>query len=500
MVFPHLYRAEHSETNTTNGVYGDYYAKKQSKKIGIQKDLLKILNYIDSHRNQFLDKLADIIQIKSVSGRLKYQRDVQKMVLYTETWLKRLRMKYECFDIGTYNLEGETVRVPSIILASLEQDSSYKTICAYLHMDVPDPDMEQWKTNPFELTLVENGYYGNGVACGKGYALMWFHVIEAFQKIQMPLPVNIKFIIEFMHHENSIGLSELLQKRKQDFFCRIYCVIICESEWIGMKYPCLVYGCAGAINLEISITKIEKSETDIKEDMEKIANTLVDADDNVLIKGFDDLVEDLTPDEENIYEELQEFDIETRRKSLPESKQSWDQVRLLMDLWRHSSLYLHENLECICEKRDSSKIKKVITAKVVPKQDMDKLIQAIENHIQNVVKDLKIQNEVRCEVMDVKRYWIENFRRPCFIAVKRALTQIYKEVPNMIRRSTVTEALTVMDRTLEKPIVMVPLSRSVSRPGKCNENITYRNYIEGTKVIAAILFQISYTTDVNPKK
>lgn len=74
---------------------------------------------------------------------------------------------------------------------------------------------------------------------------MWFHVIQAFQGSDMPLPVNIKFIIEFMNHEDSLGLFGFLPTRVQDFFAGVYNVILCKSEWIGEKHPCLNYGCAG---------------------------------------------------------------------------------------------------------------------------------------------------------------------------------------------------------------------------------------------------------------
>lgn len=74
---------------------------------------------------------------------------------------------------------------------------------------------------------------------------MWFHVIQAFQGSNMPLPVNIKLIIEFMNHENSLGLSGFLQTRLQDFFAGVYNVVVCASQWIGPKHPCLIYGCVG---------------------------------------------------------------------------------------------------------------------------------------------------------------------------------------------------------------------------------------------------------------
>lgn len=128
MVYPHTYRTEHSETITTNAVYGEYYAAKTSKKIKIEPDLLLILQYIDSNRLQFFDDLAEVVKIKTVSGKLQYRDDVDRMINFTEEWLKTLQMKYECFNIGHYVLDGKKVRIPSVILASLGNCSDKKTV------------------------------------------------------------------------------------------------------------------------------------------------------------------------------------------------------------------------------------------------------------------------------------------------------------------------------------------------------------------------------------
>ncbi|XP_050304401.1 cytosolic non-specific dipeptidase-like [Anthonomus grandis grandis] len=495
MVYPHTYRTEHSETKTTNSVYGEYYAAKTSKKIKIQPDLLKILQYIDSNRALFLEDLTEIVKIKSVSSKQKYRDDVYQMIHFTEEWLKKLEMKYECFNIGHYVLEGKKVRIPSVILASLGNDPQKKTVCAYLHLDVPEPRKDEWKTDPWTLTQINNCFYGNGASCGKGPLMMWFHVIQAFQGSNMPLPVNIKFIIEFMNHEDSCGLAGFLPTRVQDFFAGVYNLVVCESEWIGEKHPCLIYGCVGMIHFELAITKTENSKTDIKDDMDTVVSNLVDDKENILITNFGEYVEQITPDEEKVYENIKDFEPDDIRDSLPDFKKSWDQVKLLMSFWRLPSLYVHETLECVCDKKDYSKIKKIFTIKIVPRQVVDKVEKFVRNHIKTVVKEKGIENTVAVKMIHSKRPWFENFRLPCYHAARRAITQIYKEDPNMIREAKAREAVTILDRILEKSILMLPLTCRGSNPGESNENITSRNYYEGTKVIAAYLFQTSYIKD-----
>lgn len=129
MVYPHTYRTEHSETHTTNAVYGEYYAAMKSKKIKIQPQLLTVLQYIDSNRPAFLNDLAEAVKIKSI-GDLKHRDEVLKMIKFAEEWLRKLDMKYELFNPGFQIINGKKVRLPPVILASLGNDPKKKTVSA----------------------------------------------------------------------------------------------------------------------------------------------------------------------------------------------------------------------------------------------------------------------------------------------------------------------------------------------------------------------------------
>lgn len=128
MVYSHTFRTEHSETTTTNSMYGEYAARQREKKIGIQPALLKILQYVDSNRNKFLANLEKFIKIPSVSTKLEYVSEVQKAIKFTESWLTKLGIKYECFNIGNYELEGKKIRRPTVILGRLGKDQHKKTV------------------------------------------------------------------------------------------------------------------------------------------------------------------------------------------------------------------------------------------------------------------------------------------------------------------------------------------------------------------------------------
>ncbi|CAH1985983.1 unnamed protein product [Acanthoscelides obtectus] len=488
MVYPHSYRTEHSETKTTNSVYGDYYASTQSSKIHIQPQLLKILQFVDSNRTEFLDDLEEAVKIKSISSKLAYQDDSKKMIKFVENWLDKLDVKYECFNIGYHVLEGKKVRLPPIILGRIGNDPKKKTICASLHVDVLNPCEKPWSTDPWQLHRVNNKNYGCGSGCGKGPLMCWFHVLQAFKFCKMELPVNLKFIIESMYHSDSQGLADFVATRSQDFFANVELVIEVGSEWLGEKHPCITYGTVGILHFHMQIDKVDGSKTEIKDDMNNIFKTIVDEEGNVIINGFNDYVEQVTPDEERMYENI-DFDVDDVRESLPPHKQSWDKVRLLMSFWRLPSIYVGDTEECICEKNDKNVVKRNFIVKLVPKQTVDSSVNQMKNHIQACVKKLNIENKVSTRLVSSTRPWCENVRANAYQAARRAIIQIYKEDPNLIREDRPRLTATIFDNVLEKSMLLLPLCSRGSNLGQADENISNKNYYEGTKLIGAFLFQ-----------
>ncbi|KAJ8969556.1 hypothetical protein NQ317_016588 [Molorchus minor] len=480
-MFAHCYRRERSETKTTNSMYGEFYAKMKGVKISVQPKLQKILHYIDSNREQFITNLAEIVKYKTITTELEYKSDVRKMRKIVEAWFKKLGMKSECFNIGSYTVDGKRVKLPPIVLGSLDQGPRKKTVCVYLHADVPKPDKSKWSTDPWTLSVEDNKFYGCGVACGKGPLISWLQVVEAFQKCNIEIPVNLKLVVEFMNHQHCTGLPDFITARMEDFLSRVDYVVVNESEWLGDKY----------VTLPNNDRKKRKTQKNcIKDDMKKIFDTIRDENDNVIIPGFHTLVEAVTPDEEAVYQAI-DFDPDEIRGSLPDKKKDWDKMKLLMNFWRFPAIYVDDMQECICDKKDKSIVKQNFVLKIVPKQIVATTEECVSNHIKKTVKKLGIENKVSCDLTYSVRPWYEDFRCPSYEAATRATIQIYKECPNMIREDRSRETVTTLDRILEKTVLLLPLYCSGCNAGEENENVTSRNYYEGIKLLAAYLFQVS---------
>lgn len=70
-----------------------------------------------------------------------------------------------------------------------------------------------WDTDPFTLTILDNGQLvGRGSTDDKGPIMGWLNVIEAHQSLKLELPVNLRFCFEGMEESGSIGLDTFIEK------------------------------------------------------------------------------------------------------------------------------------------------------------------------------------------------------------------------------------------------------------------------------------------------
>lgn len=113
---------------------------------------------------------------------------------------------------------------------------------------------------------------------------------------------------------------------------------------------------------------------------------------------------------------------------MPPHKRAWDKVKLLMSFWRMPSIYVDDIKECICEKKDTSIVKRHFLLKIVPKQIVSNVDSQVRKHIHNAIKELNIENKVSIQLITAIRPWLENFRTPLFKAAKNAVIQVTKQL------------------------------------------------------------------------
>lgn len=72
----------------------------------------------------------------SVSGDASRRQDVIKMANYLNDQLKAVGVTTQLTELGTQEIEGQTLPLPPAILGKIGEDKNKKTILLYGHFDV----------------------------------------------------------------------------------------------------------------------------------------------------------------------------------------------------------------------------------------------------------------------------------------------------------------------------------------------------------------------------
>jgi nonspecific dipeptidase len=114
--------------------------------------------------------------------------------LYFLQLLESKKVKCQLVDIGEEKWpDGQTLPLPPVLLGQLGDDPNKKTLCVYGHLDVqPAAREDGWNTDPFVLTEIDGKLYGRGATDDKGPVMGWFNTIDAYQRLGIDIPINLK--------------------------------------------------------------------------------------------------------------------------------------------------------------------------------------------------------------------------------------------------------------------------------------------------------------------
>ncbi|XP_075228684.1 cytosolic non-specific dipeptidase-like [Lycorma delicatula] len=473
----------------------------------VPKVLQNIFEFVDVNKDLYIERLKEAVAIPSVSASVEKRKDVIRMVEWTANKLKELGAVVELQKIGFQTShDGGKIELPPVILGQLGKDSNKKTVLIYGHLDVQPAQKEDgWDTEPFTLVEKNGKLYGRGSTDDKGPVLAWLHAVEAYQKLNEKIPVNIKFVFEGMEESSSTGLEELLIAQKEDFLKDVDYVCISDNYWLGSSTPCLTYGLRGLAYFSVEVECAAKdlhsgsfggSVSEAMTDLIYLLNTLLDDKGEILVPGILDDVEPVSKDELKLYEEI-DFCINEYKCFIGcnELKHKEDKAKILMSRWRYPSLSIHGIEGAFSDPGEKTVIPRKVIGKfsirLVPNQDPLKVSELVLKHLDDQWKKRNSSNKYKANLTGCGKPWRSDVSDDNFKAGIRATKHVYKIEPNMIREGgSIPITLTLQELT-QKSVMLLPLGCGDDGAHSQNEKIDIRNYIEGTKLLAAYLYEIS---------
>lgn len=469
--------------------------------------LIKLFKKIDENKAKYINNLKDAVAIQSVSAWPHKRDEIRKMVEWTAKRCNNLGIKTEIKELGNQKLpNGTEIPLPPVLFGTLGNDPAKKTILIYGHLDVQPALIEDgWDSEPFVLTERDDKLFGRGSSDDKGPVLGWLHTIEAYQQIGVDVPVNIKFVFEGMEESGSVGLDDLLYKEKNKFLSNIDYVCISDNYWLGTDMPCVTYGLRGVCYFHIEVECASKdlhsgvfggTVHEAMTDLIYLLNTLVDKDGKLKISDIYNEVAPLTDKEKEIYTKIH-FDVDSYRSDVgcktllhKEKKEV-----LLMHRWRYPSLSLHGIEGAFSEPGQKTVIPRKVIGKfsirIVPDQTPSQIEKYVVNHVEKVFREYGSPNKMKVYMAHGGAPWKEDPFHPHYTAAIKATKHVYNVDPDLTREGGSIPVTLTFQEVTGKNVLLLPVGAGDDGAHSQNEKINIRNYIEGTKLLGAYLYEVS---------
>ncbi|XP_051019834.1 cytosolic non-specific dipeptidase [Acomys russatus] len=469
-------------------------------------DLKTVFQYIDENQDRYVKKLAEWVAIQSVSAWPEKRGEIRRMMEVAAADVQRLGGSVELVDIGKQKLpDGSEIPLPPILLGKLGSDPQKKTVCIYGHLDVQPAALEDgWDSEPFTLVEREGKLYGRGSTDDKGPVAGWMNALEAYQKTGQEIPVNLRFCLEGMEESGSEGLDELIFAQKDKFFKDVDYVCISDNYWLGKNKPCITYGLRGICYFFIEVECSDKdlhsgvyggSVHEAMTDLISLMGCLIDQKGRILIPGINDAVAPLTDEECELYDHI-DFDMEEFAKDVGAGTLLHSCKRdILMHRWRYPSLSLHGIEGAFSGSGAKTVIPRKVVGKfsirLVPNMIPEIVSEQVSSYLSKKFADLHSPNKFKVYMGHGGKPWVSDFNHPHYQAGRRALKTVFGVEPDLTREGgSIPVTLTFQEAT-GKNVMLLPVGSADDGAHSQNEKLNRLNYIEGTKMLAAYLYEVS---------
>ncbi|MDB4181976.1 dipeptidase [Polaribacter sp.] len=352
----------------------------------------EVTNYIENHKNRFIDELIELLKIPSVSADSAYHQDV----LNTADFVKTSLEKAGCDHVELCETPGYP-----IIYAEKIIDPNLPTVLVYGHYDVQPADpIELWTSPPFEPVIKkteihpEGAIFARGACDDKGQMYMHVKAIE-YMISTGNLPCNVKFMIEGEEEVGSESLSWFVPRNTEKLANDV--ILISDTGMIANDIPSITTGLRGLSYVEVEVTGPNRdlhsglyggAVANPINILTKMIASLHDENNHITVPGFYDNVADLSL-EERAEMAKAPFDIENYKKSIDigdvygekgYSTNERNSIRPTLDVNGIWGGYMGEGAKTVIASKAYAKI----SMRLVPNQDWRDITELFKNHFESI--------------------------------------------------------------------------------------------------------------------
>lgn len=444
---------------------------------------MEIKEYIRENEERFLDELASLVRIPSVSAQPEHRADIDRCAA---RWCELL-LAAGADEARVMPSEGNP-----LVYAEKRVDPSRPTVLVYAHYDVMPPEpLDLWRTPPFELTVADGRVWGRGTDDDKGQALIQVKAFEYLVREGL-LRHNVKFIFEGEEEIGSPSLNGFLRTHRD--LLRADVILVSDTSMLGADLPSLTVGLRGLAYWEIKVTG-PKRDLHSGHFGGAVANPLnvlcrmlarvVDADGRIAVPGFYDDVEDISPEERAMIAAIP-FDEEAYKAAigvrelegeLGYSTLERNSCRPSFDICGIWGGYTGEGAKTVLPSWAKAKV----SCRLVPHQDHAKISRLFADFIQSIAP-----YSVAVEVTPLHggEGYVCPLSLPAYRAAERAFAEAFGRPPLAVRRGGSIPIISDFERELGIKTVLMGFGLESDAIHSPNENFRLDIMRRGIEAVA----------------
>ena len=447
-----------------------------------------INNYIQEHKERFIEELMDLLRIPSISADPAYSKEVFNCAEAVKISLEKA---------GADNIEiCQTAGYP-IVYGDKIIDPKLPTVLVYGHYDVQPADpLELWDSGPFDPVIKKTDIHPDGAIFARGACddkgQMYMH-IKAFELMMKTntLACNVKFMIEGEEEVGSDNLGDFVIANKKRLECDA--ILISDTGIIANDTPSITTGLKGLSYVEVEVTGPNRDlhsglyggavANPINILCEMIAS-MKDENNHISIPGFYDSVVELSEQERTDMARAP-FSLENYKKALDLSDIHGEVgyttmertgIRPTLDVNGIWGGYTGEGAKTVIPSKAYAKI----SMRLVPNQSDAEITKLFENYFKRIApKSVKVE---------VKPHhggepYVAPTDSPAYLAASHAMEATYAKTPVPVRSGGSIPIVALFEKELGVKSILMGFGLDSDAIHSPNEHYGIFNYLKGIETI-----------------
>ena len=199
--------------------------------------------------DKVLKEYMDLLRYESVGADPSHLRDCVSCASWLRKWLGALDFKAELLYPKQ---EKDALLPPPVLFAERPGSEEAATVLVYGHYDVQPADpLAEWKTPPFEPTVVDGRVYCRGANDDKGQMFALLCGMRDYLAADGS-KLNIKIVLDGQEESGSGALTALAPDMRRRLAADV--LLVCDTSAAADLRPAIVAGLRGVAHFTLRVT------------------------------------------------------------------------------------------------------------------------------------------------------------------------------------------------------------------------------------------------------